>query len=72
MPLTELKTTPISVSSPEEHFFKTETTVIDDRQTIVRFRTENDYKKSLIIGEEIMSMAKRLYPEKYANSRNNI
>ena len=72
MSLTELKVSPLSIPSPEDRYYKTESAIIDGKQTIVRFKTEDDYKRSLIIGEEIALLAKKLYPEKYANIGNNI
>jgi hypothetical protein len=72
MPITELKVLPSTESSPEEHYYRIETSVINGKQTTVRFKTEQDYNSSLAIGEEIVLLAKKLYPEKYANIRSNI
>jgi hypothetical protein len=72
MPITELKILPITPPSPEGQYYRTETVVINGKQTTVKFKTEEDYKNSLVIGEEIALLAKKLYPEKYTNIRSNV
>lgn len=67
MPITELKVLPQIVPSQEERYYKTEQATINGKQKTVGFKTEEDYKRSLVIGEEIVLLAKKLYPEKYSD-----